>query len=158
MKIMIINGPNINMLGIRETNLYGITFYHDLEKKIKIWAKENNLKVEIHQSNYEGKIIDLAIYMPLNQKINSISGPIIFDVDAITSNKTKLEYGINTGLPMNDETQIVINTDFCDYMSGFPMEFGGLWSVLKKIMPQSYDFNLLALKKKYKGTTRQFVR
>lgn len=59
MKIMIINGPNINMLGIRETNLYGITFYHDLEKKIKIWAKENNLKVEIHQSNYEGKIIDL---------------------------------------------------------------------------------------------------
>ena len=106
----------------------------------------------------EGKIIDLAIYMPLNQKINSISGPIIFDVDAITSNKTKLEYGINTGLPMNDETQIVINTDFCDYMSGFPVEFGGLWSVLKKIMPQSYDFNLLALKKKYKGTTRQVVR
>ena len=49
MKIMIINGPNINMLGIRETNLYGITFYRDLEKKIKIWAKENNLKVEIHQ-------------------------------------------------------------------------------------------------------------
>ena len=71
MKIMIINGPNINMLGIRETNLYGITFYQDLEKKIKIWAKENNLKVEIHQSNYEGKIIDL-IQKAYFKKFNGI--------------------------------------------------------------------------------------
>lgn len=71
MKIMIINGPNINMLGIRETNLYGITFYRDLEKKIKIWAKENNLKVEIHQSNYEGKIIDL-IQKAYFKKFNGI--------------------------------------------------------------------------------------
>lgn len=71
MKIMIINGPNINMLGIRETNLYGIIFYHDLEKKIKIWAKENNLKVEIHQSNYEGKIIDL-IQKAYFKKFNGI--------------------------------------------------------------------------------------
>lgn len=71
MKIMIINGPNINMLGIRETNLYGITFYHDLEKKIKIWAKENNLKIEIHQSNYEGKIIDL-IQKAYFKKFNGI--------------------------------------------------------------------------------------
>lgn len=71
MKIMIINGPNINMLGIRETNLYEITFYHDLEKKIKIWAKENNLKVEIHQSNYEGKIIDL-IQKAYFKKFNGI--------------------------------------------------------------------------------------
>ena len=71
MKIMIINVPNINMLGIRETNLYGITFYHDLEKKIKIWAKENNLKVEIHQSNYEGKIIDL-IQKAYFKKFNGI--------------------------------------------------------------------------------------
>ena len=71
MKIMIINGPNINMLGIRETNLYGITFYHDIEKKIKIWAKENNLKVEIHQSNYEGKIIDL-IQKAYFKKFNGI--------------------------------------------------------------------------------------
>ena len=68
---MIINGPNINMLGIRETNLYGITFYRDLEKKIKIWAKENNLKVEIHQSNYEGKIIDL-IQKAYFKKFNGI--------------------------------------------------------------------------------------
>ncbi len=71
MKIMIINGPNINMLGIREKNLYGITFYRDLEKKIKIWAKENNLKVEIHQSNYEGKIIDL-IQKAYFKKFNGI--------------------------------------------------------------------------------------
>ena len=71
MKIMIINGPNINMLGIRETNLYGITFYRDLEKKIKIWAKENNLNVEIHQSNYEGKIIDL-IQKAYFKKFNGI--------------------------------------------------------------------------------------
>ena len=71
MKIMIINGPNINMLGIRETNLYGITFYQDLEKKIKIWAKENKLKVEIHQSNYEGKIIDL-IQKAYFKKFNGI--------------------------------------------------------------------------------------
>lgn len=58
MKVMIINGPNINMLGIREPNIYGKKDYAYLIKLIKIWAKQEGMKVDFFQSNYEGKIID----------------------------------------------------------------------------------------------------
>lgn len=58
MKLMIINGPNINMLGIREKNIYGNVSYLDLLDKINIWAKELGVDVNCFQSNHEGEIID----------------------------------------------------------------------------------------------------
>lgn len=58
MKILIINGVNLNMLGVREPNLYGNSTYKDLEKFIKSNAKKLNVKVDIFQSNYEGEIVD----------------------------------------------------------------------------------------------------
>jgi len=58
MKLMVINGPNINMLGIREKNLYGNENYEYLCEMIKKYCTSNNHDVDIYQSNHEGEIID----------------------------------------------------------------------------------------------------
>lgn len=57
MKLLIINGPNINMLGIREPDLYGKDTYKNLCKKIKNHAKTRRIKVKLFQSNCEGKLV-----------------------------------------------------------------------------------------------------
>lgn len=57
-KILIINGPSLNFLGIREKEVYGDMSYKQMTKLIKEFAKENNVKVKIVQTNHEGKIID----------------------------------------------------------------------------------------------------
>ncbi len=57
-KIRVINGPNLNMLGQRNVEIYGGKTYKDLKKLIKIEAKKLNLKVSFFQSNCSGKIID----------------------------------------------------------------------------------------------------
>ena len=57
MKILVINGPNINMLGIREPEIYGDLNYAKLEEIIKDYAVENNIEVDIIQSNVEGDIV-----------------------------------------------------------------------------------------------------
>ena len=58
MKILVVNGPNLNMLGIREPEIYGRESYADLEKYIESAAKELGCGVEIFQSNCEGAIVD----------------------------------------------------------------------------------------------------
>ena len=58
MKILVINGPNINMLGIREPDIYGSGTYQSLIRYIQKGAEELGLEVEIFQSNHEGKIVD----------------------------------------------------------------------------------------------------
>ena len=57
MKILVINGVNLNMLGIREKNLYGDKTYKSLVKMIKKTAKYKGVKVKCYQSNYEGDIV-----------------------------------------------------------------------------------------------------
>lgn len=57
MKILVINGPNINFLGIREKNIYGNKTYEDLCNYVKNTAAELKLDVEVVQSNIEGEII-----------------------------------------------------------------------------------------------------
>lgn len=58
MKILVINGPNINMLGIREPGIYGNDNYKTLIEKIHNWADELKCQVECFQSNHEGAIVD----------------------------------------------------------------------------------------------------
>lgn len=58
MKILVINGPNINMLGIREPKIYGKENYQTLLSNIKEWANELGCQVECFQSNHEGAIVD----------------------------------------------------------------------------------------------------
>ncbi len=58
MKILVINGPNLNMLGVREPDIYGRTTYQDLCNLINAHADTKGIEVEIFQSNHEGFIVD----------------------------------------------------------------------------------------------------
>ena len=58
MKILVINGPNINMLGIREPDIYGRQTYADLLALLEQTAREENLDIRQFQSNHEGAIVD----------------------------------------------------------------------------------------------------
>ena len=58
MKILVINGPNLNMLGIREPDHYGRENYADLCKKIEKHCAEKGIETEIYQSNHEGDLVD----------------------------------------------------------------------------------------------------
>ena len=58
MKILVLNGPNINMLGIREPGIYGTDSFPDLLKLLKKTAEEENLEIEQYQSNHEGCLVD----------------------------------------------------------------------------------------------------
>lgn len=58
MKILVINGPNLNMLGIREPNHYGRETYADLIAKIDRHCAEKGIEVEQYQSNHEGDLVD----------------------------------------------------------------------------------------------------
>ncbi|MBQ4637578.1 MAG: type II 3-dehydroquinate dehydratase, partial [Clostridia bacterium] len=58
MKILVINGPNINMLGIREPDIYGKATYNDLVELIKGEAEKLGVEVEFFQSNHEGALVD----------------------------------------------------------------------------------------------------
>ena len=58
MNILVINGPNINMLGIREPGIYGKNTFADLLQLLKDTAKELNIEIEQYQSNHEGDLVD----------------------------------------------------------------------------------------------------
>ena len=58
MKILIINGPNLNMLGLREPAVYGDRNYESLCASIRTWCEEASVEYEIFQSNHEGVIVD----------------------------------------------------------------------------------------------------
>ncbi|MGN0569006.1 MAG: type II 3-dehydroquinate dehydratase [Candidatus Fimenecus sp.] len=66
MKILVINGPNLNLLGIREPTIYGGETYETLLLKIDEWAKELGCEVKCFQSNHEGGIVD-EIHAALGQ-------------------------------------------------------------------------------------------
>lgn len=58
MKILVINGPNLNMLGIREPDIYGKTTYKGLIKMIEDYADKKGILVKTYQSNHEGDLVD----------------------------------------------------------------------------------------------------
>lgn len=74
MKVLVINGPNLNMLGIREKQIYGTQTYEDLKKRITDYCAKENISVEIFQSNHEGVLVD------------KIQSAYFEDVDAIIIN------------------------------------------------------------------------
>ena len=77
MKILVINGPNINMLGIREPQIYGRNSYSQLLQLLDATAIEENIQIEHYQSNHEGCIVD---------KIQQAYG----NIDAIADEQSKL--------------------------------------------------------------------
>ena len=58
MKLLVMNGPNLNMLGIREKNIYGAETYEDLKALIEKTFAEQGIEGEIYQSNHEGALVD----------------------------------------------------------------------------------------------------
>ena len=58
MKILVLNGPNINFLGIREPHIYGSNTYNDLVNKIQDYCDKKSIEVLIIQSNHEGVLVD----------------------------------------------------------------------------------------------------
>ena len=72
MKILVINGPNINMLGIREPSVYGKEDYKALCEKIHAFARENGIEAEIYQSNHEGALVD-----KIQEAYGSVDGIVI---------------------------------------------------------------------------------
>lgn len=59
MLILVLNGPNLDMLGVREPTVYGATTLHEIEQELAGAAREFGVSVECHQSNHEGVLIDL---------------------------------------------------------------------------------------------------
>lgn len=58
MKVLVLNGPNINMLGIREKDIYGTQTYNDLLDLINEYCDGHHIEVDIIQSNYEGELVN----------------------------------------------------------------------------------------------------
>ena len=58
MKIVVIQGPNLNMLGVREQNIYGPMKLDDIHAQMQAFAEQNNVEIEFFQSNLEGEIVD----------------------------------------------------------------------------------------------------
>lgn len=72
MKILVINGPNLNMLGIREPEVYGNDTYSDLCDLIENYAYDLGVEVEIYQSNHEGDLVD-----KIQNAYNNVQGIVI---------------------------------------------------------------------------------
>jgi len=58
MKLLVLNGPNLNMLGIREPSIYGESTYADLCSKIEVYCQSKQISVSFYQSNHEGALVD----------------------------------------------------------------------------------------------------
>ncbi|MDY5440798.1 MAG: type II 3-dehydroquinate dehydratase [Candidatus Enteromonas sp.] len=71
MKILVIHGPNLNMLGIREPSIYGRQTYDDLVRYIQDYAVEKGIEASFFQSNHEGALVD-AIQQAYFDKIDGI--------------------------------------------------------------------------------------
>lgn len=77
MKILVINGPNLNMLGLREPEIYGNNNYDSLCKLIKDYCDEKGIESDFYQSNHEGNIVD-AIQNAYNQIDGIIINPAAY--------------------------------------------------------------------------------
>ena len=72
MKLLIINGPNLNMLGVREPDIYGKTTFSDLEKMIALHCEKIGVEADFYQSNHEGALVDR-----IQQAYGNVDGIVI---------------------------------------------------------------------------------
>ncbi len=92
--VLVLNGPNLNLLGKREPHIYGSLTLADIEKRCANTAKELGLDIEFFQSNHEGELIDL-----IHQSANKHDG-IILNAGAFTHTSVALHDALKgVGLP-----------------------------------------------------------
>ena len=84
MDILLINGPNLNLLGSREPEIYGHQTLDQIEKELIQIAKQNRFKLECYQSNHEGKIVD-----KIQASIGNVDG-ILINAGALTHTSVAL--------------------------------------------------------------------
>lgn len=72
MKVLIINGPNLNLLGIRETHIYGNMRLENLNEKLKDYSHKLGIEIDFFQSNSEGSIIDKIQEVGINKQYEVI--------------------------------------------------------------------------------------
>ena len=78
MKILVLNGPNLNMLGIREPEVYGKQTYQDLCNLINNYCNENNIEIEIYQSNHEGDLVTMIQQAYFNKVDGIVFNPAAY--------------------------------------------------------------------------------
>ncbi len=78
MKLLVLNGPNLNLLGIREPSVYGNDTYRDLCDRIERYAERLGVEVEIYQTNHEGCLVD-----KIQEAMGTVDG-IVFNPAAYT--------------------------------------------------------------------------
>lgn len=88
MKFLVINGPNLNMLGAREPEKYGTTTLADIEKEIAAHAKEKGVEADFYQSNIEGEIVTAI------QKAKGVYDGIVINPAAYTHTSVALRDAI----------------------------------------------------------------
>ncbi len=95
MKIMVIQGPNLNMLGTREPRIYGTTTLEEVHNQMKLVANEAKMEIEFFQSNFEGEIVDKI------QECYGTSDGIIINPGAFTHTSIAIRDAIaGVGLPV----------------------------------------------------------
>ncbi len=119
MKILVINGPNINMLGIREPQIYGDKTYKTLLGSIKKYAKAKGVKVKLFQSNCEGEIVT-EIQKAMGKFDGIVINPAAFThtsvaiLDALKSvNIPSVEVHISDVSKREDYRQISFVREYC---------------------------------------------
>ena len=94
MKILVINGPNLNMLGIREPGIYGKQTFAELLNLLNQWATEENVELEQFQSNHEGSLVDKI------QAAYGVFDGIVINPAAYTHTSVAILYALNAvGIP-----------------------------------------------------------
>ena len=89
MKIKVIHGPNLNMLGVREPNIYGPMKLDDINKNMEMVAKQNGFEIEFFQSNHEGDIVDA-----IQESLTDGTGGIIINPAALTHTSVSIRDAI----------------------------------------------------------------
>ncbi len=93
--ILVLNGPNLNLLGTREPHIYGKTTLEDIGTMLKTWGKGNGYSIEMRQSNHEGKLIDW-----LHESRESADG-VILNPGGLTHSSVSLADAVAAiGLPV----------------------------------------------------------
>jgi len=88
-KLFVINGPNLNLLGSREPDIYGADTLQDIERILRQKADTLNIQLEFHQSNHEGVLVDLI------QEAGRLNAGIILNAGAYTHTSIALRDAIS---------------------------------------------------------------